>query len=269
MAYRIDVWYNDPGIETTRISGDGFYRDGRYGDPHYEATYSEELTFEAVEAAGYYFYRWVYRFDSSHDDVHYSYENPFSYSGGANGSEGITIRAESTTEPPAQRWQLRHRSLGTLSSTISRYEYMEPRTLVQLEARFLYKGRATIYSTGSYDTVGYISESADWDNETGRPKSFIDYNDDGSNVGNNFVLSVPVEAGKTYYIYVRGFDDDLQGGITVYIEPPSGAGEYGTGGIYVFTGGRWEKAVPYVRRGSSWQQAEPALYTLGGWKQEI
>lgn len=83
-------------------------------------------------------------------------------------------------------------------------------------------GTVTIYSEGSIDVIGYLSDSTIFDTSTGVPDSVL-VRDDDSGSGNNFSLTYDVTAGIRYYLYFRCFYIDETGSSVVYIVPPSAA----------------------------------------------
>ena len=73
-------------------------------------------------------------------------------------------------------------------------------------------GTYFFFSTGSYDTCGYLYDS----NGT----QLADNDDGGTN--NNFKISYQFEAGKQYYLGARFLNDTTTGSFTAHLESPHG-----------------------------------------------
>ena len=71
----------------------------------------------------------------------------------------------------------------------------------------LQSGTLTVYSTGSYDSYGYLYDSSRYQ---------LTSNDD-SGSSYNFSYSYSVTAGNLYYIGVKGYGSSVYGGCYVYI----------------------------------------------------
>lgn len=97
MAYSFTLYFNDAGIETTTAyyAKEGITYSGNYGDDYItQSGFNDGVQFTATPTSGYTFYRWVYREESTTGTIQYSYDNPFTYSGGKD----LFIRAESQEE---------------------------------------------------------------------------------------------------------------------------------------------------------------------------
>jgi hypothetical protein len=128
---------------------------------------------------------------------------------GATGTETGRVSVF-VTEP----WNLDSSSYGTLPGKKSEEVYVNAFTLYRRKVSFSKSGNVTISSTGSYDTEGWIGTSPDWDR--GEPTSCDAYNDD-SGSGSNFSMTVYVEAGQDYYIWMRKVFYDTGGYVTLNI----------------------------------------------------
>lgn len=272
MSYSIRAYFNDVGIANTHIyCSVGVSYDRAYGDEDlYFTGFEGKAVFTATPADGYEFYRWVYRLGSTSGTVQYNYSQSFTYTD----EQDIFIRAESSgsgsvdPDPGEEEWALETGNFGNISAITRKYIYLSEYTLYRYKVSFAYDGEATIYTTGSFDTMGYLSYDDDYDTETGLPISYF-ISDDDSGDETNFSITVDVTAGTTYYIFVRAYDPEATGQIDLYVEPPSGEGAYGSGGFYVFNGSTWVKTIPYVYNGSKWVQMKPCLYTSSGWYEGI
>lgn len=269
MSFAMTVYFNDAGIDTTQIWSDvGVSYTKHYGDSNlYYTGYTGAMVFQATPADGYEFYRWVYRVGSASATVQYSYSNPFTYTA----EQDIYIRAESTAgtvEPEPESWVLESFSSGEITAITRKYIYLEPYTLYRAAVQFAYDGEASFYTTGSFDTMGFLALSKGWDDAEGEPTDYEVFDDD-SGEDYNFKITYEVEAGETYYIFFRGYDPETSGQLSFYIEPPSAEGVYGTGGFYIFNGTQWVKTIPYVWSSSGWVQMKPCLYTGSSWYEGI
>ena len=98
--------------------------------------------------------------------------------------------------------------LGTISSTKTTNWTLRKATIFYASVKFSQSGSVTISSSGSYDTYGYLTTGAPaFDNSTGIPSNFVAENDDSNNNNQNFSITHTVEAGVTYYIWVRGYSN--------------------------------------------------------------
>ena len=215
MSYGITVYFNDEDIDNTYIYTSYFTHRGYYGDDYYSTSgLTFSVKFTANPADGCKFTRWVYRLGSTSGTVQYSYSNPFTYSG----DEDIYIRAEGESTPS---WTRYTGSFGTISSLdyvdISLGEY----ELYRYSVSFEESGTAYFYTEGTQvDVCGYLSTTSGWDSEYGEPSSYLKYDDDGHGAP-NFGIQYEVEAGTTYYVWVRGLSEYASGDVTLYIEPPA------------------------------------------------
>lgn len=115
-------------------------------------------------------------------------------------------------------------SAGTytnVSEAISRNFKAWQGEVYRFRVSFASSGEATFYTTGSDDTVGYLSTSTSFDEDAGKPTYDIINNDDGGD-GHNFRFTYNVTAGDTYYVWVRPYDIDETAEAYLHIEPPGG-----------------------------------------------
>lgn len=95
--------------------------------------------------------------------------------------------------------------LGTISSTKTTNWTLRKATIFYASVNFSQSGNVTISSSGSYDTYGYLTTGTpSFNNSSGVPNNYVANNDDGGD-SSNFLLTYAVEAGVTYYIWVRGY----------------------------------------------------------------
>lgn len=273
MAFLVTVYRNNnPEIAYTQITGTqngeevNSYAYYDSGSAPYGIELDGEVTFEAVPVGGYSFTRWVYRIGSTTATQRTSTRNPFTY----DGEEDIYIRAEgeedsgSTTES----WTAEAHDSGTPLESEKHFSLtLEPYTLHQIQFVCKYSGTVTLYAESDLDTVGYLSRSTLFDDESGEPNRVLETDDD-SGSGSNFRFTYSVEAGVTYYLWVRGYDPEEEGDAEVYIIPPEPGTATGGGGLYIFsmTQSRWVKVTPYIFNGSAWEPAQANLFVSGkGW----
>lgn len=232
MSYKFTAYFQDAGISRTSIysydSGSTYaynYGQDPDGKGYYSYTlsgFSSSLRFTATASSGYSFYRWVYRLDSASGTVQYSYSNPFTYSSGRD----IYIRAESQSSGGGgggggSTWTQTTGNIGTVSSTYTNSFTINAARVNRYSVKFTNSGTATFETSGSLDTVGYLSTSTGFDSEDGVPSSYVAYNDDGGS-GSNFKISYSVSANTTYYIWMRCYSITSSGSTTLTITPPGG-----------------------------------------------
>jgi len=233
LSYKFQAYFNDSGISQTAIysydAGSTYtynYLQDPDGDGYYSKTmsgFSSSLRFTATAASGYSFYRWVYRLDNASGTVQYSYSNPFTYSSGRD----IYIRAESQSSGGGggggggSSWTQTTGNIGTVSSTYTNSFTINTARVNRYSVKFTNSGTATFETSGSLDTVGYLSTSTGFDSDDGVPTSYVAYDDD-SGSGNNFKISYSVSANTTYYIWMRCYSSTSSGSTTLTITPPGG-----------------------------------------------
>lgn len=95
--------------------------------------------------------------------------------------------------------------LGTVYTTKTASWTLRKATIFYASVKFSQSGNVTISSSGSYDTYGYLTTGTpSFDNSNGVPNNYVAYDDDDGD-SSNFSLTYAVEAGVTYYIWVRGY----------------------------------------------------------------
>lgn len=226
MSYQFTCYFQDETIATTTmyVSYIGQTYIGSYGDDYKSVSGLGDnwsTRFTANPAEGCEFVRWVYRIGSTSAAVQYSYNNPFTYSGGAD----IYIRAEGTysggEEPdPEPTWNLSYSTIGQISADYAKSISVGSYMLYRYKVSFQNSGEVTIYTEGSVDTYGYLGTSTGWYSDDGTPTNYITYNDDGGS-DTNFQITYNVTAGTTYYIWVKSYDGTDTGTTTLYIVPPA------------------------------------------------
>lgn len=120
-----------------------------------------------------------------------------------------------TPSPPAPTWVLSTANYGTVTAKTTNYYTIGGYVLKRISVSFSSSGIAYFYSTGSYDTYGFLSTRTEWNDTNGAPLYPIAQNDDdttGKTTGYNFGIAYEVTAGTTYYLWVR----ELQGGGSIY-----------------------------------------------------
>ena len=225
MSYKITCYCNDETIKKSSvyISSIGNTYSGTYGSSSlgdYEEftvsglTESWSAKFTATPASGCSFYRWAYRIGSTSATLQYSYDNPFTYTGGKD----IYIRAIGTQD--VETWDLSTGAFGAISSSVSDSFYLGGMEMYRYSVTFNYSGTATIYTDSSVDTYGYFGTSSSFDEYDGVPNSY--YAEDDDSAGNyNFSISYNVTAGTTYYVWIRSYNGEDTGDVDLYIDPPA------------------------------------------------
>ena len=144
--------------------------------------------------------------------------------GGAYDEYSDTIYPSTAAEEENTEWTISEKdSWGTISSVTNASYYFNEYDVVRIEVIFSQSGMATFYSEGASDSRGYLSESTDFDAESGRPSTRLEYD---SNTSGDFSFTCDIEAGTTYYFFVRHRYEDSSGSFDVYIEPPNSSSDY-------------------------------------------
>lgn len=117
-----------------------------------------------------------------------------------------------------------------ISSQKTKSIILDASEIACVEVSFSSSGEAVFYSNGTkddsgakIDTSGYLNTyAADIDVDNGVPLKYVTYNDDGDEDGDgwNFRLKYNVEAGKSYYLYVRHNQETRSGEVPLVIVPP-------------------------------------------------
>lgn len=276
MAFNVTVYvHNNPEIDRTnwKVVDDNvtYHADyNEYGSAGATVEVSGgNIRFEAEPSSGCSFTRWVYRVGSITADAQYSTSNPFTY----RDEEDIYIRAEGEEDESGgggttESWTAETHGSGTQLTDETHFPLtLEPYTLHRIQFVCKYSGTVTLYAESDLDTVGYLSQSTFFDDEAGEPSTILETDDD-SGSGSNFSLTYSVEAGETYYLWVRGYGEEEEGDVNVYIVPPEPGAATGGGGLYIFSmaQSRWVKVTPYIFDGSEWIPAQANLFVSGrGW----
>lgn len=101
------------------------------------------------------------------------------------------------------------------SETTVLYDY----TIRRHAVVFRYSGYTEIWSSGSLNTIGYLSTNPNIDTDTGEPLSIIE-KDDNSGDGTNFHIKCYVTADVRYYIFVRSYTGTEVGDVLLNIATP-------------------------------------------------
>lgn len=176
-----------------------------------------------------------------------------------DGTDTGTIRVYIV--PPAPTWTVNNTNYTSeLTDKVSSSISLEQYNVQRIQFTCKNSGTLTAYTTGSYDTIGYLTTSSSIGSD-GIPSGTILAQDDSSGDGENFSLTYNVAAGQTYYLWVRMYDGANSGSVTYYISPPTTANS-----LYVYTSESWKKVTPYIYRSSSWTKYTANLYTNSTWK---
>lgn len=128
-----------------------------------------------------------------------------------------------SSAPPTPEWSLSTANYGQITQKTSVSYSIGSYVLKRVAVSFKYAGRAYFYSTGSYDTYGYLSTRTEWGSDSGAPLHPIEQNDDdttGKTTGYNFGFYYDVEANTTYYVWVRALYEDESIYCGIVVEPP-------------------------------------------------
>lgn len=270
MSYKVTVYTHlvDEGLRWVLVEADQSYT----ADPNYATSAGDKYnvtgpcSFRASVDNGYVFSQWVYRLGSTTAAVQYSDENPFVY----DGSQDIYIRPEIAEDSGGSAFadwtSPSGKTMDNIETKQSVSVNLDPYELYQFTIRTKYSGTLTAYTTGDLDTVGYLTTGLLWDDEEGVPYNIKAENDDGED--SNFELTYEVTAGTTYHLWVRCYDPENEGRVTVVVEPP-GAPQAGVSGkmhLYI-KGEGWVQCTPYIYTGGEWKECTPNLYTGNDWEQ--
>lgn len=273
MAYTATVYTHlDEGVRWVlgEIPGLTYRFEGSDSTGQKTDKLNESITFTAVIYSGYSFTRWVYRLGSTSGTVQYSYDNPFTYTG----TQDIYIRAETEEDSgsggtPITEWTSPQGStMDNIDAAQSRSVYLGQYELYSFSIRTKYSGTLAVYTESSLDTMGYLTTSLLWDSEEGVPYSIKAENDDDG-AGNNFHLTFDVTAGTTYHIWVRCYDPDDEGSVTIVVEPPGAPQTGERGKMYIYISGQgWVPVTPHIYiSGQGWVECTPNLFINGDWEQ--
>ena len=239
MAYRVNVYFNSEYIASTRIRSGSFIDETRYyGDDAYIADgFTNSTTFTATPASGCECTGWYYRIGGDSGTLTYDKgtnnangTNSFTYSG----TEEIIIRAvgqpisgggdSGGDDGEDDYWGLSYGSFSSMVGTQTKEITIRPYTLYRYQVIFKASALVNIYTTGSFDTVGFLTTSPEPNLEYsyGCPSDFISDNhvayDDDSGTDYNFKMSTTVTAGQIYYIWVRGAYGNESGTTTLKVQ---------------------------------------------------
>lgn len=194
------------GITASTAKYIEFYIDGTLDKYYTLSTTSKSHTYTGL------------RPDTSYELSAIVYDSSWNSLPFANNSTTERTLAESTPD-----WTLATGTFGAnISSTASKSVSIDPYCLLRYSVSFATSGTATFYTTGSLDTIGYVTTSTGWNSTTGYPNN-TSITDDDSGSGSNCKITTEVNAGTTYYFWVRCYDENKSGSLTSYCEPPASA----------------------------------------------
>lgn len=177
----------------------------------------------------------------------------------ANTSGTVTI----TIEPPGAStlWTEVYRGDARVTDDVrSLPATLDSRKTSRYNVTFSTSGLATFYSTGSLDVVAYIGTSNDGVRDSdGVPISPLQSWDDVSSTDKNYRGTYQVEAGVTYYFYVKCKQGTDSGQISIYFVPPAAQTDRG---YWIGISSGWRKLKVYIGNSSSmWIEFKPYIAT--------
>lgn len=181
-------------------------------------------------------------------------------------SDGGSYVITAESDAPPSEWGTDGENERSISSNTSFTVDCDQGIVYIIPIRFqTVSGEATFSSSGSYDTVGYLtSETPAINTSNGVVTNALISNDD-SGSGSNFSFSYSVYPGQLYYLCVRHFEIESSGSFNVSIIPPGGSSVITGDGFYIYTGSGssqgWKKVTPYIYNGSGWVECQPAICT--------
>ena len=176
--------------------------------------------------------------------------------------ENVTITVNVSSGGSAdEEWELETANLGQIAQDYTESLSVNQLTMYRYSFTFAKAGDAKFYSAGNLDTLAFFGTAGAINATEGKPKRYLVSDDDGNGNG-NFLISYPVEAGKKYYLFVRGTGPSTAGVTSIVIIPPEQAVVGKGQGFYVFitSESRWAKATPYVFNGSKWVPAPASVF---------
>ena len=271
MSYKATVYTHlDEGVRCVMVDN---YTVGAYytfQDSTIAGDTTGNLTGDTIFTAdiepGYKFKQWVYRLVSTSGTVQHNTANPFVYDLGLD----VYIRAETEVDSgggsTTSEWtNPQGKTMDNIDTKQSQSIYLGPRNLYSFTIRTKYSGTLKAYTTGSLDTVGYLTTGLLWDDEEGVPYNIKAEGDDGSDI--NFELTYEVTAGTTYHLWVRCYKPLDEGNVTVVVEPPGAPQEGESGKAYVYIDGEgWVQVTPHIYS-EGWKACTPNLFSNGDWEQ--
>lgn len=131
----------------------------------------------------------------------------------------ITLPQQSS----AEQWQLIYGGdLGIINDNTNINATIKKGQVVYFTFISEFPGQVTIYSEGTIDVIGYLTGKTTFDAVTGEPSPYLVKDDDGAGNRQFQITYGGIETGTTYAIFVRGYDLDVSGIVTIYVEPPDG-----------------------------------------------
>ncbi len=148
---------------------------------------------------------------------------------------GFVTTEEETSSSPWSAWQEEQLDITTYEQSRDIYNYtsgnyrLEPYNVHRYTVVFDYSGYAHFYTISDIDTIGYLSDEYDWNNDNSGPLYEI-ASDDDSGDNRNFDIKYYVTAGVEYNIYVRGYSGGETGAVTLFVTEPwnINSSSYGT-----------------------------------------
>lgn len=230
MSYKVTVYCNDPKIQTTEV----YISEGDYtgaalytfeyrqaSAPAFEQTVDDSVTvrIRATAVDGYRFSHWVYHLNSAKDDTLTDYGNPFIHTSGKN----LIIRAVSAQDIEIPTlWTLTGENLGSnVKSSVDRTSNYIEKEVHRYSISFMYSGTVDISVLANDGYYVYLSTNDDFDYTNGKPIDIITYYEDFYNTRDKFPqISYYVQAGITYYIWVRNIGEAALGNVDVTVTAP-------------------------------------------------
>lgn len=224
MSYGFTVYTDRASIATTKVysqtSGKTYsYSYGTGQQSLNGFTDGDYITFTAEPASGYTFQQWIYHIGSPSATRQYSTSNPFKYYGSTGNDIYIAAEGVSSGGTDSPWMEYEEGIINVYTSDESVGVTLWPYEIHRYTVKFDHTGYANFYTTGSVDTIGYLSTSPKWNSECSGPLSPLTDDDDGGD-GNNFKITYRVTAGVDYYIFVRGCSGEESGDISLKITVP-------------------------------------------------
>ena len=230
MSYKITIYCDDSTISVTKAvvyDGIGQTHTAKYSAQGvYTASGINGTTkFTATAAEGCSFVEWEYWIGTPEGSPYSSSSKEFTYTY----EQDIYIRAIGKYEKVETDWMATSSFsldlIDDVKQSAALFDYKEneaglfPKTIHSGHVSFTRNGYAHFYTTGDVDTLGYLSDSPNWNRDYSGPQSYLASDDNGKD-GHNFDIVWYVEADKDYYLFVRGRSGTEEGEVTVHVTEP-------------------------------------------------
>lgn len=140
-----------------------------------------------------------------------------------NGYGNIPVEITLPQQSSAEQWQFIYGGdLGIIDNNTNTSATIEKGQVIYFTFISAFPGQITIYSESAIDVIGYLTAQTTLDAVAGEPSPYLVKDDDGAGNRQFKITYGGIETGTTYAIFVRGYDLDVSGVVTIFVEPPDG-----------------------------------------------